>query len=464
MKQRNRVAFFNILSTILLRGLSLFTAPLFSWLLGDSGYGGLQIYNIWTSALAIVCSLQTQGTLVNARVEYPEEEQHAYQSAAMSLSVLVFLVCAVVILIFLGPVSAFLEMERFLVGLMLLQAFGTFCVNFLNTKFLYELKAGRNMAMSIGVTLTTLALSLVLCLNMPEQIRYYGRILANAGTYALIGIPACCYILWNGKKVYNRKYWKFCILLAIPSVFYNLSDLILGQSDRVMLQKMLSQASVGQYSLALNFAGIMFTIFGALNNSWCPFFFEDMKQGQREKLRERSKNFLELYTVLSLGFLLLTKEVYQGFFAKKQEFWNATNLIPVFVSSYYINFLCTFPVNFEYYHKKTKVVAIITITSSLLNIGLNYVLIQRMDMLGAAVATFISHCTQLTLHYLYVRFHLGKEDYPFPTKTWRRYALVYFAMVAVIQLADGLWLLRWGVGACLGLWELWRIRRRKVLI
>ncbi len=464
MKQRNRVAFFNILSTVLLRGISIFTAPLFSWLLGDSGYGGLQIYNIWTSALAIVCTMQTQGTLVNARVEYPEEEQNAYQSAAMSLSVLAFLVCALVILVFLGPISAFLEMERFLVGLMLLQAFGTFCVSFLNTKFLYELKAGRNMAMSLGVTLTTLALSLLLCLNLPEQIRYYGRILAIAGTYALIGIPACCYVLWKGKRFYSRKYWKFCILLAIPSVFYNLSDLILGQSDRVMLQKMLSQAAVGQYSLALNFAGIMFTIFGALNNSWCPFFFEDMKHGGGEELEKRSKNFLELYTVLSVGFLLLTKEVYQGFFAQKQEFWNATNLIPVFVSSYYINFLCTFPVNYEYYHKKTKVVALITITSSLLNIGLNYLLIQRMDMMGAAVATFASHCTQLLLHYLYVRFHLGKEDYPFRLNMWLGYALVYFALAGLVILTDGLWLLRWGLGACLGLWELWRIKQRKVLI
>lgn len=464
MKQRNRVAFFNILSTVLLQGISLFTAPLFSWLLGDSGYGGLQIYNIWTSALAIVFTLRTQGTLVNARVEYPEEEQNAYQSAAMSLSVLVFLGCSVVVLVFLGPISAFLEMEKFLVGLMLLQAFGTFCVSFLNTKFLYEFKAGRNMAMSVGVTVTTLVLSLVFCLNLPESIRYYGRVVAIAATYGLLGIPACIHILRQGKTFYHKKYWKFCFFLAIPTVFYNLSDLILGQSDRVMLQKMLSEASVGQYSLALNFAGIMFTIFGALNNSWCPFFFEDMKTGQREQLEKRSGNFLELYTVLSVGFLLLTREVYQNFFAQRREFWNATKLIPIFVSSYYINFLCTFPVNYEYYRKKTKAVATITISSSLLNIGLNYVLIQRMGMAGAAVATFLSHCVQLTMHHVYARYLLGKGDYPFSVKLWLPYGAVYFAMVAVTALTDEVWLLRWAAGAALGLWELWRIKKRKVLI
>ena len=38
MKRQNRVAFFNILSTILLRGISIFTAPLFTRLLGTGGY------------------------------------------------------------------------------------------------------------------------------------------------------------------------------------------------------------------------------------------------------------------------------------------------------------------------------------------------------------------------------------------------------------------------------------------
>ena len=83
MKRQNRVAFFNILSVVLLNGISMITAPLFSRLLGDSGYGVLKIYNIWASVIAIVFTLQTQGTLVNARVEYPEEQQKHYQSAVL---------------------------------------------------------------------------------------------------------------------------------------------------------------------------------------------------------------------------------------------------------------------------------------------------------------------------------------------------------------------------------------------
>ncbi len=461
MRKQNRVAFFNILSTVLLRGISIFTAPLFTRLLGDNGYGVTKIYNTWVAVLAIVFTFQTQGTLVTARVEYSLEDQHKYQSSAMCFSMLLFLACSALVLCFLEPISRLLKLNELLILLMLVQALGTFGVNFLNTRNVYEFKAGRNMAMSLGVTLTTLVLSLVMILNLPKEINYYGRIGAIAATYGIIGIPACIYILAKGRTLFRRDYWKFCIALAIPSVFYNLSDLILGQSDQVMLQQMLSEAHLGRYAAALNFGGIMFTIFVALNNSWCPFFFEDLKQENLEQVQQKAKNFLELFTVLSIGFILLATEVYHVYVP--EEFWEGTVLIPVFVSSYYLNFLCTFPVNFEYYHKKTKIVAVVTITFALVNIGLNYLLIREIGMAGAAIATAVSHCGQLAMHHLYCR-GLGKGSYPFPAAFWGRYAAVYLLAAVLVWLTPEQWLLRWGLGAVIGALELLRIKKRKVLI
>lgn len=462
MKRRNRVAFFNILSTILLRGMSVITMPLFTRLLGDSSYGVTQVYNTWVSAIAIVFTLQTYGTLVNARVEYPEEEQIKYQSSAMSLSAMLFLACSALVLCFLGPISGALKLDEFIIVLMLIQAFGTFCVNFLNTKFVYEFKAGWNMILSLAIPIVTMVLSVILVLGLPKEVNYYGRIVGIAGTYGIVGIPVCVWILAKGKTFYNKKYWKFCITFAIPSVFYGLSDLLLGQSDRVMIQQMLGEATLGRYAAALNFAGIMFTIYAALDNSWRPFFFEDMKEGNRESLRERADNYLELFTVLSAGFVLLSAEVYRV--VVNGNFRESTMLIPIFVGSYFLNFLCTFPVNYEYFRKKTKVVAIITISCSLVNIALNFLLIRWIGMAGAAVATLLSHCLQLTLHYTYVRFRLGREDYPFLLGLWGKYALIFAAIAVLSSVTEGLWPLRWCLGAAIGVWELLRIKKRKVLI
>ena len=462
MKKQNKVAFFNITSTMLLRGISLFTAPLFSRMLGTSGYGVVSIYTVWMGVIAIAFTLQTNGTLVNARVEYEEDRQHGYQSSVMTLSLLFWLGCSVVVVLFLPQVSALLKLHWALVLLMLFHAFGNFCFNFLNSKFTYEFKADKNMFVSVGVTLATLVLSIILILALPEEINYYGRILGMALTYGILGLGICIYVLAKGKVFYNREYWHLALTLALPVVFYSLSDILLGYCDRVMLQGMMNEDMVGQYSLAYSFGGIMFTIFAALNNTWTPFFFEDMKQGRKAQMRSQAKNFLEVFTVLSIGFILLSTEVYHVFASR--DFWPGTQLIPIFVASYYLNFLCTFPVNYEYYHKKTKVVAVVTVLASLVNIGLNYILIRSIGMMGAAVATMLSHSLQLLMHYCYVRYVLKQGEYPFGIRIWVKYAIAFFGIMALLYLTDSLWLLRWGIGAALGVWELLRIRKRKVLI
>ena len=153
MRKQNKVAIFNIMSTILLKGISLFTAPIFSRLLGTNGYGVVSIYTLWMGVTAVAFTLQTSSTLVNARVEYPPEQQEKYQSSVMTLSLLAFAAFSSVVLIFLPQVSALLKLHKLLVIVLLFHAFGNFCFNFLNSKFTYEYKADKNMYMSVGVTL-----------------------------------------------------------------------------------------------------------------------------------------------------------------------------------------------------------------------------------------------------------------------------------------------------------------------
>jgi len=315
--------------------------------------------------------------------------------------------------------------------------------------------------MSLAVTLVNLVLSVILIMQLPQEIKYYGRVTAIATTYTLVGIPACLLILLRGRTLFNREYWKFCIVLAIPAVFHNLSDLILGQSDQVMLQQMIDNSAVGCYGYAWQFANILFIIFGALNRTWCPFFFEEMKEGKQTAMMDKTRNFLELFTILACGFILLTPEVYHVY--ARRDFWSGTGIIPLFVASYYLNFLCTFPVNYEYYHKKTKVVAAVTIFSSLLNVVLNYVLIRAMGMPGAALATAVSHGVQLTLHHVYCT-RLGQGSYPFPVKVWVTYAAAFAFVFGFVYLTQDLWMPRWALGAVLGVIMLLRIKKRKVLI
>lgn len=462
MKNKNKIAILNFLSNILLRGISIFSAPVFSRLLGTSGYGIVSVYNIWTRILAVLLPMQSNLTIVNARVEFSEEEQEKYQSSILTMSLLGFAAAGLICVLFLKPISVAINLPGVLIFLMLLQAFGNFSTSFAGSKYTYEFKAGRNFTMSVGITLASLGLSLVLVLSMPQQIRYLGRIWGNVIVYAGLGAVLAVGVLRRGRTYFRPDYWKFCLTLALPMVFYSLSDMFLAQSDQLMLQSMLDSTSVGLYGLAYTFSNILFTIFHSLNNTWAPFFFDDMKNGDHDKVHTSAVNFLELFTILAMGFVLLAPEVFRIYAGR--DFWDGMSLIPLFSAGYYLNFLCTFPVNFEYYHKKNKVVAVITVFCAVVNLGLNYVLIRMFGAFGAALATTVSHTLQLMMHHLYARHWLGKGAYPYPVRMWGSYGFFFLAAMAAAYLLTDLWILRWGVGAVLGVWELLRIRKRRGLL
>lgn len=462
MKNKNRIAFLNFFSNLLLRGISIVSAPVFSRLLGTSGYGTVSVYNIWTNILSVLLPMQSQQTIVNARVEFPEEDQKKYQSSIFGMSLVGFLGALVLCLVFGRQLSQWIHLPVSLLFFMVLQAFGNFATSFAGSKYTYEFKAGRNFLLSTGVTLASLGISLVLVLSLPQQSRYLGRIWGNMIVYAGLGAVLSVGIFRRGRTFFRRDYWKFCITLAAPMVFYSISDMILAQSDQIMLQTMMDSTNVGLYGLAYTFSNVLFTIFHSLNNTWMPFFFDDMKHGEKEKLRTGAVNFLELFTILAMGFVLLAPEVFKLYGGK--EFWGGINLIPLFSAGYYLNFLCTFPVNFDYYHKKNKVVALITVFCAVVNLGLNYVLIGALGAFGAALATAMSHLLQLTLHHIYASHILGKGEYPYPVKLWLGYGLCFALAMGAAYLFPTAWLLRWAIGAVLGLWELYRIYMRRSLL
>ena len=158
----NKITMYNILSTILLQGVALFTSPIFSRMLGTTNYGIVAIYNTWISVISIVFGLQTQSTIAVARNEYGEDEQEKYQSSILSLSFVVYILFSIVMLILIEPMSKLMQMQKLMFILMLMHGFGQFSVTFINIKFTYEFKADKNFILSCATTFISVILSLVL--------------------------------------------------------------------------------------------------------------------------------------------------------------------------------------------------------------------------------------------------------------------------------------------------------------
>lgn len=455
---RNKTTLYNIASTIILQGLAFISGPIFSGILGTSNYGIAAVYLTWVQIASTVFSLQSAGTIAIARVNFPESEQEKYQSSVFSLATFCYAFFSAIVLTICVIAGKQIGVSLPMVGFGLAQGWGSYCVTAMNSKFTYEFKADKNFLLSIITSVSTIGLSIFLIKRFPSDINYWGRIIGQASVYTILGIILSLYILQRGRTVYNKTYWLFTLPIAIPTIFHLLAMIVLNQSDKIMLQRMDSNSAAGIYSLACTFAAVLNTIYHALNNSWVPFYYEYTRNNQIEELRKHAKNYIELYTIVSMGFVLLAREVFHIY--AKTSFWEGTDLIPVFSLGYYFVFLYSFPVNYEFYNKKTKTIAIGTGGAALCNILLNYCFIKIWGIQGAVIATAVSHGMQFGFHVICAkRIHPG--GYPFRIIVFVPGFVAVCLTCLFYYLTREEWLIRWFAGAFLGVYLLYKIIRRR---
>lgn len=457
LKDQNKIALLNILSTIILQGLAFFSSPYFSRTLGAANYGIVSVFNTWVQVITIVYFVRMNGAIVMGMTEYSDEEQAGYQSSIFALALFVFMGFSVLTLMIVSAVN---PTNLWLVVMMLLQAFGMFCVTFANSKFTYEFRADLNFIMSVGISITTIIFSVLLIKEFSAESNYWGRIYGVTIPYVVSGIIIAVFIFYKGREVISFKYWTYALPLAIPMVFHSISVIILNQSDRVMLKYIQSNSIAGIYSLAYTFSNVINVCWSALNNTWVPIYYDNTKAKKVDVIKHQTKNYLELFTVLCIGFMLLTPEVYSIFASEEYRLY--TSLIPVFVIGYYFIFLYSFPVNYEIYYKKTRIIAIGSTAAALINICLNVVLIKSWGAYGAALATFISYMLQFVFHY-YVAKHVIKEgECPFTFNIFIPYIVVVFAF-GFISVSWAVWYFRWILAMLIGLFEGIRLLKRRTV-
>lgn len=457
----NKVVFFNMLGPVLLNGISFFTIPIFTRLLGTENYGIYTIYSSFQNILLILMSVQTYGAIGPSSVYYEGKERDRFFSNAVMISLASSLLFAILILLLIGPVTRFTELPASLIALMLVHSVGMFGVNFAVQKFAYDKKAVLNFAVSTGVSVASVLLSLLfICVVFPKAPSYLTYITGHVLPYALAGIPLILYFLFKGKSFFRAEDWRFCLSLCLPLIFHAIGNTVLHQSDKIMIQKLIDENAAGVYGFAVTFANVIWIIWNALNVTWVPFYHDDIKSGNMEQLRKKTVGYLFLFTSLTIGFVMAMPEVVKVF--ASEDFWDSISVIPILALGFYFVFLYSFPVNFEFYLKQTRLIAVGTCASAIINIGLNFVLIKLCGMMGAAIATCLSYALLYLFHSVISRF-LIKEDYHYSFKEFHLFTLIACAGIGLFYLIQNLAWLRWSIFAVLAAALLVRtIRNRSI--
>lgn len=466
--QDNLQAVYNILAQIILNGVNFALIMVFTRFLTQKSYGIVSLYQAYEFILSNVVGLCTYGSIGTAFVHIDEDKHDKYLSSIMFLSLLSFIVIGVISMFFMGPIVAFTEMSPLMILLMLAQSFGSFCFNFANVKYVYMRKTEKVCLLSLVVSGSMIVLSVLsLKYEIPGMPDYFGRVLSLAIPYILCAVFVMIIVFAKANPFsYLRQAWKFCLPISIPLVFHGVSMVFLSQTDKIMIQKLLlDEAKVGVYSMVITFAAVLNSLYMAFNNTWVPIFYFHLKEKRIEDIKERAENYRRLFSVITVCFVMGAPEVIK--LLTDESYWYGISILPISSLTYYILFLYSFAVNYELYKKESVWIAIGTTATAVMNMLLNWLLIPRMDILGAAVATDLSYVMLLVFHEMCAR-RLGRGTYPKGDYPFKKIFIVkdvwwVVAFCGLFTIISDLWYVRWGIALVIGIIRIVKITKNKLL-
>ncbi len=111
------------------------------------------------------------------------------------------------------------------------------CINVITLKNTYNKEAGTNFVISTIVSIASILISLILInKTILFEERYIARIKGIAIVNILVGSFFYIKLILAGKQRLNAQYIIYCLTFSIPLIFHGLSHIILGQSDRILIQ------------------------------------------------------------------------------------------------------------------------------------------------------------------------------------------------------------------------------------
>lgn len=401
-----RSSFWYTIGNFFIKGITFITIPLFTNIMTVEEYGLVNNYTAIASIFAIFVGLSLNGAINNANFEYKEDIK-GFMSSILFLSTLSFVAFLILGNAYFYFQNDFFELSQTIFNLMIFQSFGNFLVNFLSAYFTINVQYFKFLLLSIFSTVLNIGLSIVLMFTLFDGDRYLGRVMGSSGAFILVGLLIYFVIMLKGKKIINITYWKFALKISLPLIPHSLSNILLSQFDRIMVNSYSGSFDAGIYSYIYNLGVVLSVIWASTNNAWVPWFYGEMEKKDYGKIKKTSNYYMILFGAVTLVCMLLLIDIAK-IMAPAEYVVGIPLIIPILLG-YYFQFLYSLPVNVEFFKKKTTYIAIGTVASAIINIVLNSIFIPIYGYMAAGYTTVVTYFFLFIFHYFLAKKIMKKQ-------------------------------------------------------
>ncbi len=428
--------------------IDVLTTPVFTRILTAEQYGIYNVYNSWFQIIKIFFTLYLYSDVFNVGLVKFEKDRDRFISSTLGFVTASIAFFLLLYLVFRQFLSAVIGLPEFLILLFFIHVltYVPYYCWIRRERFDFQYRRVVIVSLFYIILQPLLGILAILYLDIPVN-PGYTRIIAAVGVQIVIGMILYIRLLSRGKTFCHRKYWKYSLKTGIELVPYNLSKVVLNQSDRIMINHYSGSGETGIYSVAHSAAFVLQVLTEALNGAFVPWLYQKMKARQWQGIRPTVSALLLLVAAGTVGIEMVAPEIMK--ILGDEAYYQGVRCIPALVYSVYLIFIYSLFTNIDLFFTRNIPVTVISTVGMAVNIILNAVFIPRSGFVAAGYTTMASYMIICVGHYFLTRKCLKEENVPFDMLIDRRLLLIVSVVLVIITLAVE-WiyrftLLRWGI-------------------
>lgn len=371
-----KYGFWYLLSSFITKGLGIILLPVYTKYLVPSDYGILQTLTSISSFLPFILSLCLDSAFGRF---YHEDKVDNKRLSLLYSTVYWFVSIYGLLVLIICILSSKLWVESLIEVPVFPYVYLTFIpvlfnqLALLGRTFLQQaLETRKSTALDIISTLINAGLSVLLLVyfNLGVLSRLYG---IAAGSLFLF-----VFYFFYYRKIgllvfrFSSPYLVKCLKFSLPMIPAMAGSWVSTMSDRLILAKYCSLATVGLYSIAFQLGQTLYLLGDAITRVVSPLIMSGLvydKDNTKIKIANSSYQVLILMLIVNF-FLFVFADEFMTVFADKAYF-EAAVFIPIFGFSYVVGVQQRYPLSIISYKKKTWIISMGCILMACLNFGIN---------------------------------------------------------------------------------------------
>lgn len=391
-----------VISTVLLKGISFITVPIFTRVMTSEQYGIYSVYLSWFDIFSIIGTLSIEGAaLISGLTKYEGEKKNNFKLSLLELSFLVTTILLILVIIGQNWLSEIIGLSKVMLLLLVAQVYFIPAVNFWLTEKRFEYSYKGVVFVSISMAITNAFIGLLLVMNCFDEQQAFFRVISIVVVQAIYGVVLLFKLLKKTKLHLHTEYWRWALKLQLPFLPHTLSLKVLASADRIMINSLVNSTAAAIYSVAYSVSVIVNLIKTSIVDALRPWMYKTLKEEKYKEISPVTNGIILLVCILTIICIAFAPEIIK--FAAPSNYYVAIYCIPPVMMSSFFTFLYSVFSIVELYFEETKKIMIASIASAILNIILNAVLIPFFGYIVAAYTTLICYIFLSFTHYFMVR-------------------------------------------------------------